>query len=321
MGISGIYSQASPPRQFLLLMLLLITSLIFSTLLGLVMLIPFYGISVIGEMSTLSDYSDPHVLGLLKYFQIVNQVGMMILPAIIFAWLVDSMPFVYLRAVYSPKRKDLLIATLLVFASMPLIGWLMEVNEAMRLPSWLMGVEQWMKAAEENAARITDAFLITNSIGGFALNILMIAVLPAIGEEFLFRGALMRLFIRWLKNNHAGIWLAAFLFSAIHMQFYGFIPRLLLGAAFGYLFLWTDNIWIPVAAHFVQNATSVVVALLAGKGIIAGSADDFGQTDNAFIIVASALLVAAFLFLVYKQRRISKEDDQPGSYFMGNGEL
>jgi len=312
MRISGIYKQASPFLQFLLLMFLLITLLIFSTLTGILMLVPIYGVSVIEKFSALSDYADPRITGLLKYFQIVNQIGMLILPAIFFAWLVDSAPFVYLRAHKIPGWRNLLLATLIVFASMPLIGWLVELNEAMRLPHWLMGLEEWMKTAEDNATKITDAFLLTGSLGGFALNMLMIAVLPAIGEELLFRGVFMRLFIRWFKNNHAGVWMAAFVFSAIHMQFYGFMPRLLLGAAFGYLLIWSDNIWVPVAAHFVQNATSVVVAWLAGNGTISGSADDFGQTDNIFIIMASALLVATLLFLVFKRKKIGTENMQAG---------
>ena len=308
MRISGIYKQASPLRQFLLLMFLLITLLIFSTLIGLLMLVPIYGVAIIEKFSALSDYSDPQVIGLLKYFQIVNQFGMLILPAIIFAWLVHSEPFVYLRASKALDWRSLLLTTLIIFTSMPLIGWLVELNEAMRLPSWLMGLEVWMKSAEDSAAKITDAFLLTDSFGGFALNMLMIAVLPAIGEEFLFRGVFTRLFIRWLKNSHAGVWMAAFIFSAIHMQFYGFLPRLLLGAAFGYLFIWSDNIWVPVAAHFVQNATSVVVAWLAGTGTIAISANDFGQTQNRFIIAASALFVAIFLYIAFKRRKIETEN-------------
>ncbi|HEX7411101.1 MAG TPA: CPBP family intramembrane glutamic endopeptidase [Bacteroidales bacterium] len=310
MHISGIYRQASPFRQFFLLMFLLITLLIFSTLIGLLMLVPIYGVSIIEKLSAISDYSDPQVVGILKYLQIVNQVGMLILPAVIFAWLVDSVPFEYLRARQVPGWRNLLLATLIVIASMPLISWFVELNEAMRLPHWLMGVEDWMKTAEDNATKITNAFLLTGSLGGFALNMLMIAILPAIGEEFLFRGVFMRLFIRWFRNNHGGVWMAAFIFSAIHMQFYGFVPRLLLGAAFGYLFIWTDNIWVPVAAHFVQNATSVVVAWLFGNGTITGSADDFGQTDNVFIIAASALLVAIFLFLVFKRRKIESENEK-----------
>lgn len=310
MHIAGIYKQASPLRQFILLMFLFISLLIFSTLIGLLMLIPIYGVSIIEKFSALSDYSDPQVIGLLKYFQIVNQIGMLILPAIIFAWLVDIKPFAYLRAHKAPVGRNLLLAPLFIFASMPLTGWFVELNEALRLPPWLIGLEQWMKSSEDNATKITDAFLFTDSFWGFVLNMLMIAVLPAIGEEFLFRGVFTRLFIRWLKNNHAGVWMAAFIFSAIHMQFYGFLPRLLLGAAFGYLFIWSNNIWVPIAAHFVQNATSVVVAWLAGTGIISTSADDFGQTDNMFIIAASALLVATFLFIAFKGRKIVSENEQ-----------
>ena len=310
MRISGIYIQASPFRQFILLMFLLITLFTFSSLIGLLLLVPIYGVSIIEKFSVLTDYSDPQVVGILKYFQIVNQIGMLILPAIIFAWLVSRMPFVYLRAHIPPGWRNLLLATLFVFASMPLIGWFVEFNEAMHLPPWLMGLEEWMKSAEDNATKITEAFLSTSSYGGFAINILMIAVLPAIGEEFLFRGVFTRLFISWLKNNHAGVWMAAFIFSAIHMQFYGFIPRLLLGAAFGYLFIWSNNIWVPVAAHFVQNATSVVVAWLASNGFISFSAEDFGQTENMFIIAASALLVATFLFMVFKSRKVESKNEK-----------
>ena len=304
MSLAGIYKQSSPLSQFLLIMFLLITLLIFSTLLGLLMLIPFYGVSIVREFSTLTNYTDPRVISLLKYFQIVNQLGILVLPPVLFAWLVDRVPFQYLRADKKPDWRNLLLAILLIFTSMPLIGWLVELNEAMHLPSWLPDLEAWMKSSEANAAKITEAFFTTGSIWGLLLNMLMIAVLPAIGEEFLFRGVFMRVFIRWLKNNHAGIWIAAFLFSAIHMQFYGFFPRLLLGAAFGYIFIWTGNIWIPVAAHFVQNATSVMVAWLAGRGIISASADDFGQSDNIFIIAASAICIALLLVVIYKSGKI-----------------
>ncbi len=304
MSLAGLYKQSSPLSQFLLIMFLLITLLIFSTLLGLLMLIPFYGASIVREFSTLTNYTDPRVISLLKYFQIVNQLGMLVLPPILFAWIVDRAPFKYLRADKKPGWRNLLLVTLLIFTSMPLIGWLAELNQAMHLPYWLTGLEAWMKSSEANATKITEAFFMTGSFWGLLLNMLMIAVLPAIGEEFLFRGVFMRIFIRWLNNNHAGIWIAAILFSAIHMQFYGFIPRLLLGAAFGYIFIWTGNIWIPVAAHFVQNATSVMVAWLAGRGIISTSADEFGQSDNIYIIAVSAICITILLVFICRSGKI-----------------
>jgi uncharacterized protein len=303
MQLSGIYKQSSPARQFLLLLLLLIVFLIFSTLIGVLMLVPFYGTGVINDLSNLSDYSDSKVLAILKFFQITNQIGTLIIPALVFAFLVDLNPFRYLHADKTPNWKHILIATVLIFTGMPFINWMVELNQGMRLPNWLSGVEAWMKASEASAEKITEAFLISGSLAGLMINMLMIAVLPAIGEEFLFRGVFTRLFSRWMNNSHAGVWLAAFLFSAIHLQFYGFVPRLMLGVAFGYLFVWTGNIWVPVMAHFVNNASSVIVEYLSERKIISTNAETFGQTDNMAIIITSAVLCGVLLLLVYRRRR------------------
>jgi uncharacterized protein len=303
MQISAIYKQASASRQFFLLLLLLIVFLIFSTLIGVLLLVPFYGVGIINDLSSLSNYSDPKVLAMLKFFQIVNQVGTLIVPSMVFAFFVDLNPFRYLHAEKIPDWKHMLIASALIFAGMPFINWMVELNQGMKLPSWLSGVEAWMKSSEASAEKITEAFLISRSAAGLLLNILMIAVLPAIGEEFLFRGVFTRLFSGWMNNSHAGVWLAAFLFSAIHLQFYGFAPRLLLGVVFGYLFIWTGNIWVPVMAHFMNNASSVFVEYLAYNGIITANAEKFGQTDNIAVIITSAILCAVLLLLVYRKRR------------------
>jgi uncharacterized protein len=303
MQISGIYKQASSSRQFFLLLLLLIVFLIFSTLIGMLILVPFYGAGIVNTISNLSDYSDSKVVSILKFFQIVNQIGTLILPAILFALLVEKHPFSYLNADKAPKWKHLIIATILIFAAMPFINWMVEWNQAMRLPAWLSGVEAWMKTSEAKAEKVTEAFLISRSVAGLTLNMLMIAVLPAIGEEFLFRGVLTKLFGRWFNNSHMGVWLAAFLFSTIHLQFYGFLPRLILGVAFGYMFVWTGNIWVPVAAHFINNASSVIVEYLADKGLISTNAENFGQTNNFIVILTSAVIVAGLLFSFYLDRR------------------
>ena len=97
------------------------------------------------------------------------------------------------------------------------------------------------------------------------------AVAAGITEEFLFRGALQRIIGKWTYNHHIIIWSAAIIFSTFHMQFFGFLPRMLLGAYFGYLLYWTRNIWIPVFAHFVNNAIAVI------------SMSDASLKDNEFI--------------------------------------
>jgi len=111
-------------------------------------------------------------------------------------------------------------------------------------------------------ARVTERLVMTDSVGNLLLNLLLIAALPAIGEEFFFRGALHDIFKRLFRNDHVAVWVGALLFSAGHVQFYGFFPRLLLGAFFGYLLVRTKNIWVSVLAHFANNAAVVLLAFV-----------------------------------------------------------
>jgi membrane protease YdiL (CAAX protease family) len=130
---------------------------------------------------------------------------------------------------------------------------------------------------------------------------LMIAILPAIGEEFMFRGLIQRLLKDWLGNIHLAIFISALLFSAMHMQFYGFFPRMVLGIMFGYMFYWTGSLWIPIFAHFIQNGLVVTVTYLGQQGIIGGDYENFGSTDNFLVILVSLLISAIILFILRKR--------------------
>jgi hypothetical protein len=178
----------------------------------------------------------------------------------------------------------------------------------MSLPSSLQWLEDWMKTSEEQAARLTDALLQMPTFGSFLFNMLMIAVLPAVGEELVFRGLFQRLFKEWLGNAHLAILLAAFLFSAIHMQFYGFIPRLVLGLILGYLFYFSGSLWVPILAHFIQNGTVVLITWLGQQGMIGGDYENFGMSENIWIIALSLALTLMMLWLV---RYFSKEFTPP----------
>lgn len=159
-----------------------------------------------------------------------------------------------------------------------------------------------MKSSEEQAARITEAFLIMTSPSELLFNLFMIALIPAIGEELLFRGIVQNIFSRWLKNNHAAIWLSALLFSAMHMQFYGFIPRLMLGVMLGYLLVWSGNIWWPIIAHFVNNAAAVIFSYLFQNNFSNFDPDKIGVgADQMVSVMLSLGFTAIILFLLHKE--------------------
>jgi hypothetical protein len=239
----------------------------------------------------------------------VQSIGVFIVPPFILAWLFHGKIAEYLSLNKPVNYASILLVLLLSFSASPFINFIGEINANMQLPEWLSGVENWMKNTEENAAELTDAFLKVETLGGLLFNIFMVAFLPAIGEELLFRGVVQRIFTNWTKNIHWGIWITAILFSAMHMQFYGFVPRMFLGVLFGYLLVWSGSMWLPIIAHFINNAVAVIGIYLIDKNLLTPEIEEYGSTSDSYhIAVFSILLVAVFMLMLkrYNSVRIQK---------------
>ncbi|MCI0921574.1 CPBP family intramembrane glutamic endopeptidase [Sphingobacterium rhinopitheci] len=152
------------------------------------------------------------------------------------------------------------LAALLLIAFMPMMQWIGEVNMNMSFPPDLKGLESWMRMKEDDMAALTKDIVMVDSWTLLFVNLFAIAVVPAIAEEYYFRGSLMNIVARVVKNKHITIWITAIIFSAIHVQFFGFVPRMILGAFFGYMLLWSQNIWVPIMGHFINNGAAVVLS-------------------------------------------------------------
>jgi membrane protease YdiL (CAAX protease family) len=305
--LKGSYNDLNGFSKFVLLIILVFSFMLFSTLLGILALVPFFGMGVI-ELLSAPDYNSAAVVNGMKALQILNMAGGLLLPAVIYLWLCSpddktegnfQKPLSYMPVV--------LTAILIVFAQ-PIIGWAGELNSYLSLPEGLSSIENWMKNAETQGELITEAFLSTTSTSGLLVNIFMIAILPAFAEEILFRGVLANLFKDWTKNMHVAVFLSAFIFSAIHMQFYGFLPRFLLGLALGYLFFWSGSLWLPIVAHFINNFLSVIVEFLFRKGIITTNAENFGMDNAAWLTAISIVGATAILYSIYKMTIKQKQE-------------
>ena len=154
-------------------------------------------------------------------------------------------------------------------------------------------IEEYLKTLEETAKLATEKMLKADSFGGMLFNLLIVALIPAVGEELTFRGVVQQSLTRKM-NPHVAIFLSAAIFSFIHFQFYGFLPRMFLGLLLGYMFYITNSLWTSIAMHFANNGTVVVLYYLANKGIIE-DAEHFGETDNVWLIVASAVLTVGIV--------------------------
>ncbi len=286
--------------------LVILFSMIIVLLIGMLIAIPIFGTDAISNMSKMTETSDPSLIAMAKYFQIISQFAIFIIPSIIFAFLAGRNSMRYMKISHKPELTTLIYAGLSIIAAIPLINFLGEINQNIALPSSLAGIESWMQNSEKQAAQLTELFLNVNTIGALLINILMIGILPAIGEEFLFRGILQRLFHEWIKNIHVAIILTAFIFSFIHFQFYGFFPRFALGMVMGYLFYWSGSLWVPILVHFINNTFAVVVFYYTHLEGFGKTYETVGTSENLmWIALISSAIVSILLWKIYS---ICKKD-------------
>lgn len=192
----------------------------------------------------------------------------------------------------------LLIGLALMFVSLPLTNLLGTWNEKMHFGMEALG--DLVQEMEDMAGDLTDRMLEVDTFGGLLMNLLVIALIPAIGEELTFRGVLQQALVKGCKNAHVGILLAAAIFSFIHFQFYGFLPRMFLGILLGYMFYYSGSLWVSILMHFINNGTAVVAAYLDYKGIAEIDYEQFGSTSNVWVLVASLIVTIALIVLSHK---------------------
>lgn len=291
MKLKGIYQSYSLSKQFFLLFLLIFVCFFVANLIGM-------SGSLLFGASLLTDLQNENTIFSLKFLQALSSVGIFIVPPFLFAYLSgNSLSF------KSVSRQQLMLTAVIMFFAMPLINGLSLWNEQLHLPGFLESVEAWMRAAEAKAMAITEAFLAVNTPLGLAVNILIIAIIPALGEELLFRGVVQKELSKWSGKVHLSIWITAFLFSAIHLQFLGFFPRFLIGGLLGYMFYWSGSIWLPILAHFVNNAVAVILYYMVAKGRLAADVETIGVNEGQ-----TSMLLISFLsvgLLLYLLREIS----------------
>ena len=293
--------NTSPFGKLLLLIGLILLFSVLTALSGLLIGKLFFGTDFIELSSIIANPSTPEAIGFVKFFQLINQIGIFILPVGAYSLFVSTSAGNYLKLDHKPTAVSLLIVGLMVYSILPFLNYLAEFNQNIVLPDAFWGVEQWMKEKELQAAHLTEIFLKTDSIGGLSINLFIVALIPAIGEELLFRGVLLRLLKEMTKSMHLAVIISALLFSAIHLQFYGFLPRFLLGLILGYSFVFTRNLWVPIFLHFVNNASSVIIYYLHYNGFIKISMENFGASPNPVFIIGS-LLATLWLMIMLRQK-------------------
>ena len=239
----------------------------------------------------------------------VQDVLVFILPAVAAMAILYRRPFHAMALDRAPSWKALLVVVAFYILSIPAMNWLVTANEAMSLPASLSGLEHWMRVMEDSAAETTKQILDIHTVGELIACVLVVGVMAGLSEEMLFRGAMLRMMQDSRLGKHVVVWIVAIIFSAFHMQFYGFFPRLVLGLWLGYLLVWTGSLWVPIIAHTLNNSTVVIFSYLSNKGIVPA---DYGDTigipaDGSFPWLALASLIASLALVVVASRCLTRQ--------------
>ena len=234
----------------------------------------------------------------------VQDVMLFILPALLTALIITRRAADFLTLSERPKLSAVLLSLAALLASVPAMNVVVQWNAALTLPSWMGDVADWMRASEDSAAAMIAMMVNGKSVVSLIMLILVVGVLAGFSEELFFRGAIQRLMIATRVNPHVAVWATAFIFSAFHMQFFGFVPRLLLGAMFGYMAWWSGSVLVSASDHILNNVLAASVMWCAARDSSSGivKADEIG-TDSPVMCTVSLVVTFTLLFLLYRSYR------------------
>lgn len=293
-----------PLLQLLLLTSLTLILIFLFTMLAMFLVKPMFGITTIDIVlqQALSNPNgvamNPNQVNAIKLLQFMSSLGGFFVPAILFALLKwPGGDFLRLRRRYSLWLLPL--AALVLASAGPFISYMYTLNQQLDLPSFLDPVEKMIRDSADSNEKMTALFIRMPLPIDLFINLIVIAIIPALAEELFFRGCVQQVMKEWLRNAHLAIWVTAFVFSFIHFEFYGFVPRMLLGGLLGYLFYWSGNLWVPIVAHAFINGGQIIMAYLHEHGMIQFdiAGDDALPTS---VIVISTFMLAALLFFFRK---------------------
>ncbi|MEA3461287.1 MAG: CPBP family intramembrane glutamic endopeptidase [Bacteroidota bacterium] len=281
-----------PAEKFLFSVVILFILLLVFQFLAAFLAAWIYGFSV-SDILALGTYEDPKYVAASKLIQMLGSVGTFIVPALLFSYLFEGDLFSFYKFRNPTGMTPMLLVILMMVSVIPFINYMAEINMKMEIP--IRALDQLLRTLETTAEEMMVAFTATKSFWGLLVNLLMIGVIAAVGEELIFRGLLQSLLSDMIKNIHVAILITALFFSAFHFQFFSFLPRFVLGLILGYMMYYGQSIWYPILAHFVNNAMGVIYYYFNSRG----SADDMLEEIGTSTLIPVAAVVSLALFLLF----------------------
>ncbi|WP_345949356.1 CPBP family intramembrane glutamic endopeptidase [Mucilaginibacter sp. PAMB04274] len=295
----------TPAVQFVIFCAVAIGLITAGNVIAMGIIFMLYGLDAL-KLIMAMNLTSPQAIQSLWLLQIVGTTLPILFTPIVFSKFIVRNTSAYLLAGTRFPLALLAIVFSLMIMSSPVMEVLINLNQKMVLPDFLKAIEDWMRSSEEAAQKATEALLKMNTWLDMVKCLLLVGLVTAIAEELMFRGTLQTIFIRWTNNPHLAIWITATLFSAFHIEFFGFLPRLMLGVFFGYFAYWSGSVWPAVWAHFLNNGSAVVLTYLYQHKKL--NIDPNNQHAFNYSLYALSLIITVALLLIYRKTALERNN-------------
>lgn len=259
-----------------------------------------FGIDGTIALSQSSNYLSREALNASRYIQVMATLGTFVFSAVVQLLFMKEPIMDTLGLKTRVKWIPALLSVLLVVAMQPLISYIVEWGLAWKFPADMAEMEERLRALHNQAVQAQQAFLKDMSFMDFVFNLFMMGMLAAFAEELFFRRVALSLLYEATGNTHVSIFISAILFSLAHGQFFYFIPLFIFGLVLGYLALWSRSLWLPVIAHFTNNALTLVITYLG----YSDQAENWAGSSQMLVITLSVILSALLLLGIKRNETV-----------------
>lgn len=273
----------------------LVTGFIFQ-LIGFLLASVIYGVSL-PELTSFQGSLEPKVLNAIKFLQIVGALGAFVFSSLLLSWFYTGSWTGFFPFGRGVSPLSLLLIALIMIVSLPFVNFLTDINGNFILP--FEGVERYLRGVEEQTEALMMTLLRADTVGALLVNLFMIAIIPAVGEELVFRGLIQKHLTDWFKNGHMAILITAVIFSLAHFQIYSFLPRFFLGIILGYALFYGKSLWYPMLAHLVNNSLGVIYYFFYLKEKTGETIEQIGTMDMMPVTALLSLLIAGLLMVAW----------------------
>jgi len=303
------FENSKPSLQFVFVLMIVLASWLVFQLIALFSGMLIFNIGFTEVPNVLGSDTNPLTVPFQKYIQSLVALGMFFIAPVISVIFITQSPARYLKIDHFPGFLMVLLVSVLMIVSLPMNNFFTFLNGELNVENFLPGLQEYMENLELKSERLFERFLSVHGIGPLLLNLLIVAVIPAIGEELLFRGILQKIFIQWTGKVFLGVAITSLAFALLHFQFLSVLPRFVLGMILGYVFVWSGSLWMPIIAHFVNNAFAVTYYYFMYNNQIESTIEKIGMPgQNVTFALLSIISVAAILWGIYSMRRKKKSD-------------